>query len=71
MAVTDSEKLAEVIKGIETSNTSVRNLIARVAEDRGVLPPGFGPGSFDDQGRLDELSKVECPNCGHHFRANN
>lgn len=31
------------------------------------LAPNFEPASIDDQGRLDEKAKVECPNCGHEF----
>jgi ParB-like chromosome segregation protein Spo0J len=27
----------------------------------------FEPGTEEDQGRLDEKSKVSCPNCGHEF----
>lgn len=27
----------------------------------------FGPGSADDQGRLDERTPVTCPECGHSF----
>lgn len=27
----------------------------------------FEPGSIDDQGKLDEKKKVECPECGHEF----
>ncbi len=29
--------------------------------------PDFGPGSADDQGRLDEKARVICPECGHEF----
>lgn len=29
--------------------------------------PYFEPASFDEQGRLDEKTKVECPNCGNRF----
>ena len=29
--------------------------------------PDFGPASIDEQGRLDEKAKVECPECGHKF----
>ena len=27
----------------------------------------FGPGSIDDQGKLDEKTPMECPNCHHQF----
>ena len=29
--------------------------------------PNFGPGSIDDQGRLDQKTPVKCPACGHEF----
>lgn len=29
--------------------------------------PEFGPGSADDQGRLDQKAPVTCPECGHAF----
>jgi ParB-like chromosome segregation protein Spo0J len=29
--------------------------------------PDFGPGSADDQGRLDQKAPVTCPECGHAF----
>lgn len=29
--------------------------------------PDFGPGSADDQGRLDQKTHVICPECGHEF----
>ena len=29
---------------------------------------GFGPGTEEDQGKLDEKSPVKCPNCSHEFR---
>lgn len=35
----------------------------------GVVVPTFGPGTADEQGRLDENQKapVTCPQCGHEF----
>jgi ParB-like chromosome segregation protein Spo0J len=29
--------------------------------------PNFEPGTEDDQGKLDEKTKQQCPNCGHEF----
>jgi ParB-like chromosome segregation protein Spo0J len=29
--------------------------------------PNFEPGTEDDQGKLDEKAKQQCPNCGHEF----
>jgi len=33
----------------------------------GVVVPGFGPVSEDEQGKLDEKTPVTCPSCGHEF----
>ena len=30
--------------------------------------PNFAPGSEDEQGRLDRLKPITCPNCGHEFQ---
>ena len=38
-------------------------------EVRGMLGsvPDFAPGSEEDQGRLDSIKPIVCPNCGHEF----
>jgi ParB-like chromosome segregation protein Spo0J len=36
-------------------------------EQIGVKVPNFGSTNGDDQGRLDEKSKVKCPECGCEF----
>jgi hypothetical protein len=33
----------------------------------GVVVPGFGPASEDEQGRLDQKAPVTCPSCGHEW----
>ena len=33
----------------------------------GLIAPDFQPASIDEQGKLDEKSPIECPNCGHSF----
>lgn len=37
------------------------------ARDLDNMIPDFEPGSEGDQGKLDEKSKVQCPECGHEF----
>ena len=32
-----------------------------------IATPYFGPVGEDEQGKLDEKKKVECPECGHVF----
>jgi len=29
--------------------------------------PNFAPGTEDEQGRLDQVKPITCPNCGHEF----
>lgn len=33
----------------------------------GLMPPNFEPVGIEEQGRLDQKAKVECPECGHLF----
>lgn len=33
------------------------------------IVPDFGPAGEDEQGRLDEKAKIQCPECGHEFSA--
>ena len=30
--------------------------------------PHFDPASEDDQGRLDQIKPITCPECGHEFQ---
>ena len=32
------------------------------------LNPSFGPALIDDQGRLDEIQPIVCPECGHQWQ---
>ena len=38
-----------------------------LATSRGWDVPDFQPVSVDEQGRLDEVQKKTCPNCGYEF----
>jgi hypothetical protein len=31
-------------------------------------PPDFAPGDEGDQGRLDQIKPIVCPNCAHEFQ---
>ena len=46
------------------TDDEVSALIDGLAKD---MVPDFQPATLDDQGRLDEKAKVECPECGHEF----
>jgi ParB-like chromosome segregation protein Spo0J len=75
LAEWDDQALAETLRAIQSdpsidvavtgyNNDEVDSLIARLAAD---IVPDFQPASEDEQGRLDEKAKVECPECGHFF----
>lgn len=57
------------------SEREIQSLLDKIANDhlKNAPPdgqttdpqePNFEPGTFDDQGRLDERGEIECPNCG-------
>jgi ParB-like chromosome segregation protein Spo0J len=69
MADSDAAKLDELLRTVDTGSEALQQLIAATAEDAGVVPPDFEPSSVEDQGRLDEKTKTQCPECGHEFAA--
>ena len=74
LAEWDDTALAETLRALQSdgvpmedvgySDAEVDALLEQIA---GGIVPDFGPASIDDQGRLDEKAKVECPSCGHEF----
>ncbi len=36
-------------------------------KELGITEPDFAPGTEGEQGKLDEKSPIECPNCHHKF----
>jgi hypothetical protein len=67
LAVADSQKLEELLNEIGTGSADVQALLSKLAADTGIIPPDFEPTGADDQSRLDEKSKSECPKCGYEF----
>lgn len=66
MAGVDAAKLDELLATVDTASDDVRALLDSLAGGD-VEVPNFGPGTEDDQGKLDEKSKVTCPKCKHEF----
>ena len=74
LAEWDGTALAEQLRSLQSedfdlgavgyTDDEVAALIDGLA---GGLVPDFGPASLDDQGKLDEKAKVECPDCGCRF----
>ena len=69
MAESDASKLDALLRNVDTGSEALQQLIAATAEEAGVVPPDFEPSPVEDQGRLDEKTKTQCPECGHEFAA--
>jgi hypothetical protein len=67
MAVTDTEQLAALLEEVTVTDQALTEMLAGLAQDAGITPPDFGAVGADEQGRLDEKAKVQCPECGHEF----
>ena len=59
------EGLLNDIGGAETD--ALDGLLDQLAHQHGIVPPDFSPVSFDEQGKLNERKKHECPKCGERF----
>lgn len=59
----------EVITALNVSDPGVLRKVFTEDELAELLltVPNFAPAGADDQGKLDEKKKVECPECGHEF----
>lgn len=67
MADVDEAALAGLLELVHGESEGMQELLTSIGEEAGVTPPDFQPSSIDDQGRLDEKAKVQCPECGHEF----
>lgn len=67
MAESDATQLDQLLRDVQTSNQDVADMLDKLAQDAGIVPPKFEPTSIDEQGRLDEKNKTTCPECGHEF----
>lgn len=66
MAGTDAAQLEALLHEISTDSPAVQQLLDDLATAAGIVPD-FQPASIEEQGRLDEKSKVTCPECSHVF----
>lgn len=71
LAEWDGEVLAETLKALQDEDFDLASVGYDEAELEamvgGMAVPEFAPVGEEEQGRLDEKAKVECPNCGHEF----
>jgi hypothetical protein len=67
MAEADAGKLDALLRDVSSGSEAVQQMLSKLAEDAGVIPPDFQPASVEEQGRLDEKAKCKCPECGCEF----
>ena len=67
LATVDDDAFEQLMKDVQTGEQAVADMLTEWAQDLGLVSPDFQPASEDDQSRLDEKSKVACPECGHEF----
>ena len=67
LAETDAASLEALMRDVQIADEALAAMVEGMAEDAGIIPPDFQPGSVDDQGRLDQKAPIKCPECGHEF----
>ena len=67
MAATDKDQLEELLREVSTGEADVMAMLEALGVKEGVISPTFLPGSIEEQGRLDQRSKITCPECGAQF----
>jgi ParB-like chromosome segregation protein Spo0J len=66
MAEADSEILNELLSGVSTGEQALQELLARLAEDTGIVPPDVQFKEYDESA-ADDVEYLECPECGHKW----
>jgi hypothetical protein len=61
------DKSSELMRDVHTGEQAIADMLTEWAQDLGIVSPDFQPATEDDQSRLDEKSKISCPECGHEF----
>jgi ParB-like chromosome segregation protein Spo0J len=67
MAEADAVKLEELMREIDTGCEALQVMVAKLAEDTGIVPPDFQPTDAASQPNLDKKKSISCPACGHTF----
>ena len=67
MASADQEKLLTLLEDTRFNDQAVNAMLEALANGEQYPMPEFLPATLEEQGRLDEKSKVQCPECGHEF----
>jgi len=66
LATTDNTKLDELLQDISSSEQGVQELLAKMAEDAGIVPPDVDFKEYDETVE-NEVEYNECPECGHKW----
>jgi ParB-like chromosome segregation protein Spo0J len=68
LAEWDEGALAEQLAALQIDDEALASATGfDASEIERMALPDFQPVGIDEQGRLDEKAKVECPECGHEF----
>lgn len=67
LAFHDKEKLDTHLHDTNPAEPALQQFFSELATKEGITPPDFQPVGIEEQGRLDEKAKVECPECGAIF----
>ena len=68
LAEWDEDALAQTLAALQIEDEDLAISTGfDVSEIAALAVPDFAPASEDEQGKLDEKAKVQCPGCGHEF----
>jgi len=65
LAVADDAKLRELMDGIQSDDAAIQAMIAKIAEDEGIIPKD-APDEFPEYGD-DIETEFKCPKCGYEW----
>lgn len=67
LATVADDAFETLMRDVHTGEQAIADMLTEWAQDLGIVSPDFQPATEDDQSRLDEKSKLSCPECGHEF----
>lgn len=65
MAESNAQQLDSLLRDFQTTSEDLSAMLDSLASEAGVITPYFEPAPPESQGKLDEKSKIACPECGH------
>ena len=67
MATHAFERDADVMRDMGYGSAELDAMVKAAGDAVLGDAPNFAPGTEDEQGRLDQVKPITCPNCGHEF----